>query len=333
MRSILKILFFLGLGILLIWLALHNKTAEERTNILDSILHANFFWISASVIASLLSHYFRAVRWNLLLNPLGYHPKTSNTFFAVMVGYLANFAIYRMGEVTRCGLLTKYEKVPFTVAFGSVIAERALDTLCLILLFFITLAIEFDKILGIANNFVFDPLLKIANSLLAKQFFMLIAISILVLLVAAFFYFRKKIKTLITGKAAGFIKGLYEGLISVKNVDKPFLFILHTFLIWLMYVLSTYTCFSAFGGTASLSLITACVIVVFGSLGVIVTPGGTGAFQFIVVSILTTVYFVDNASANAFAWGIWTAQFILILFLGLVSLVLLALLNKDKQAA
>ena len=141
MLNILKILFFLGIGILLVWLAVHNKTEKERDEIIDSILHANYFWIAVSIFASLLSHYFRAVRWKLLLNPLGYYPKTSNTFFSVMVGYLANFAIYRMGEVTRCGLLTRYEKVPFTVGLGSVIAERALDLVCLIILFFAILGI------------------------------------------------------------------------------------------------------------------------------------------------------------------------------------------------
>ena len=135
MFNLLKILFFLGLGILLVWMALRGKSTEEKHQIVESILNANGFWIAISLVASLLSHYFRTIRWKLLLKPLGYNPKTSNTFFAVMVGYLANFAIYRMGEVTRCGLLTKYEKVPFTVSFGSVIAERALDMICLIILF------------------------------------------------------------------------------------------------------------------------------------------------------------------------------------------------------
>ncbi len=332
MLNILKILFFLGLGILLVWLAVHNKTEEERNNIIDSILHANYFWIGISLIASLLSHYFRALRWKLLLNPLGYYPKTSNTFFAVMVGYLVNFAVYRMGEVTRCGLLTKYEKVPFTVGFGSVVAERALDMICLIILFFITLGIEFDRIVGIANRFIFDPFSSLLDSLMQKQLFVIISGIFLLIIVTACFYLRKKIQALISGKAMGFVKGLWEGLISVKNVDKPILFIAHTILIWLMYIVVVYTCFFAFEGTSHLSFLVAVVIVVFGSLGVIATPGGTGAYQFIVITILTTVYLVSDDSANAFAWAVWTAQFALILLLGLISLVLLALLNKVAKS-
>ena len=310
------------------WLAVHNKTEEERNKIIDSILNANYFWIGISLVASLLSHFFRAYRWKLLLNPLGYYPKTSNTFFAVMVGYLVNFAVFRMGEVTRCGLLTKYEKVPFTVGFGSVVAERALDMICLIFLFFITLGIEFDRIAGMAHKFIFDPFSSLFNSLMQKQLFVIIAGIVLLTTIAAFFYFRKKIQALVSGKAMGFIKGLWEGLMSVKKVDKPILFIVHTVLIWLMYIVVVYTCFFAFPGTSHLSFLVAVVIVVFGSLGVIATPGGTGAYQFIVITILTTVYFVSDDSANAFAWAVWTAQFALILFLGLISLVLLALLNK-----
>ena len=312
----------------MVWLAIHNKTEDERSKIIDSILNANYYWIGISLVASLLSHYFRALRWKLLLNPLGYNPKTSNTFFAVMVGYLVNFAVFRMGEVTRCGLLTKYEKVPFTIGFGSVVAERALDMICLILLFFITLGIEFDRIVGMAHKFIFDPFSSLLNSLMQKQLFVIIAGISLLVMIAAFFYFRKKIQALVSGKALGFIKGLWDGLLSVKKVDKPVLFIAHTVLIWLMYIVVVYTCFFAFEGTSNLSFLVAVVIVVFGSLGVIATPGGTGAYQFIVITILTTVYLVSEDSANAFAWAVWTAQFALILFLGLVSLVLLALLNK-----
>ena len=331
MLNILKFLFFLGLGVLLVWLAIHNKTEKERIEIIESICQANYFWIGISILASLLSHYIRAVRWKLLLRPLGYNPKTSNTFFAVMIGYLANFAIYRMGEVTRCGLLTRYEKVPFTIGFGTVIAERALDMICLIILFFAILGIEFDRILGIANHFIFDPLSNLLRSLMQNQTFVIIALISLVIIAGAFLYFRKKIQALISGKAKGFIKGLWDGLLSVKNVDKPVLFIAHTVLIWLMYILVVYTCFFAFEGTAHLTFMVAVVIVVFGSLGVIATPGGTGAYQIIVINILMTVYLVDNTSANAFAWAVWTAQFALILLMGLLSLIFLAILNKGSK--
>lgn len=329
--NILKFLFFLSIGILLIWLAVHNKTDEEIANIKIAIKQANYFWIGVSLLVTGLSHAFRALRWKMLLKPLGHSPKTSNTFFAVMVGYLANFALPRLGEVTRCGILTKYEKVPFTEGFGTVITERALDLVCLILVFFATLALEFTKISGIANDLIFNTLSEKMHALMQKQTFVIIAVLVLLLIAGALFYFRKKIQTLITGKAKGFIVGIWDGLKSVKNVDKPMLFIFHTVAIWAMYILQVYVCFFAFGETSHLSFVVAVVIVVFGSVGIIAVPGGTGAYQAIVIQILTTVYLISGTIAFAFAWAVWTTQFALILILGLISLILLAVLNKEKS--
>ena len=327
--NIFKFLFFLSLGGLLILLALRKTTDEEFANIKISLATANYFWIFASLLISGLSHYFRTMRWKLLLEPLGYKPKTSNTFFALMVGYLANFALPRLGEVTRCGLLTKYENVPFTEGFGSVISERALDLVCLIIIFFATLGIEFDRIYGIANDLIFTTVSEKIHSLLQKQLVVIIGGILLILFFLVLFYFRKKIQTLVSGKAKGFIKGLWDGLLSIKNVNNPLVFIIHTVSIWLMYVLQVYVCFLAFGETANLSIMCAVVIVVFGSLGVIAVPGGTGAYQLIVIQILTTVYLIGSPVAFAFAWAVWTAQFALILSLGLLSLILLAVLNRN----
>lgn len=270
-----------------------------------------------------MSHYFRAVRWKILLDPLGHKPKTSNTFFAVMVGYLANFAIHRIGEVTRCGLLTKYEKVPFTEGFGSVIAERAFDMVCLILIFFLIFALEFTKISGIANDLIFTTVENKWNALMQNHTLLIILAVVGLMVIAAFFYFRKKIKALISGKIIGFLKGIWEGLLSIKNVNKPYMFIFQTILIWLMYILQVYVCFFAFPETANLSFTVAMVITVFGSLGIIAVPGGTGAYQIIVIQILTTVYAITSTPANAFAWSVWASQFILIVSVGFISLILL----------
>ena len=331
MLNILKFLFFLGLGVALIWLALRNTTDEEFANIKISLANANYFWIFLSIIISGLSHLFRALRWKILLNPLGYNPKTSNTFFSVMVGYLANFALPRLGEISRCGLMTKYEKVPFTTGFGTVISERALDVVCLILIFFAALGIEFNRISGIANDLIFNTVAEKFHSLMQKQMFVIIASITLLIIAVAFYYFRKKIQSLVSGKIMGFIRGLWAGLVSIKNVNQPVWFVIHTILIWIMYILQVYVCFFAFEGTSQLSVMVAIVIVVFGSLGVIAVPGGTGAYQLIVIQILTTVYLIGKPVAFAFAWAVWTSQFVLIISLGLISLILLAVLNKESK--
>jgi glycosyltransferase 2 family protein len=330
---ILKFLFFLGIGVLLVWLVVKDKTDAELANIKGALQQANYFWILLSVIISGLSHYFRALRWKILLQPMGHIPKTSNTFFSVMVGYIANLAVPRLGEVTRCGVLSRYEKVPFVQGFGTVIAERALDVICVIVLFFITLGIEFSKISGLANDMIFAPLAGKLQILMQKQLFIICASAVIIIGIAGFYYFRKKIRAMMSGKVKGFVNGLWEGLLSVKKVNKPFLFILHTVLIWLMYILQVYVCFFAFEELSSLSFVVAMVITVFGSLAVVVVPGGTGVYQIIVIQILTTVYMISQTGSFAFAWSVWASQIVLILIAGLLSLMLLPLLNKTEKEA
>jgi uncharacterized protein (TIRG00374 family) len=323
-------LFFLSIGLLLVWLAVRGKSDEEIANIKKSFNEANYFWIIVAMVVSGLSHYFRAVRWKLLLQPLNYKPKTSNTFFAVMVGYLANFALPRLGEVSRCALLNKYENVPFTQGFGTVIVERAFDFVCLLLIFFFILLLEFGKIYGIADQLIFQTVMHKTAALMQHKTVLLLLLAFGVIVIIALFYFRKKIAELISGKLFSFLLGIWEGLKSIRNLEKPAMFLVHTILIWIMYILQVYICFWAFTETNSLTFATATVIVVFGSIGIIAVPGGTGAYQVILIQILTTAYFISEATSFAFAWVVWSAQFLLILLLGIFSLLMLALLNKSK---
>jgi glycosyltransferase 2 family protein len=278
-----------------------------------------------------LSHYFRAVRWRILLEPLGHKPSIKNTFFSVLVGYLANLALPRVGEMTRCGILTRYEKIPFVEGFGTVIAERALDVVCVILLFFIMLGMEFKRIYGIADDIVISRVSGKYDSLIQKPLFLIILVSVLLISLAFFIYFRKKIQGLMSGKVKGFVNGLWNGLISVKNVNRPAGFIIYTVLIWLMYILQVYVCYFAFEELAGLSFSSSIVIMVFGSLAIIVVPGGTGVYQLILIQILTTVYFISQPASFAFAWAVWTSQVFFILFAGLLSLILLPVLNKSSE--
>lgn len=316
---------------MLVWLSVKGISKKQQEDILLSIQQANYNFVALSFFVGILSHYFRAVRWKILLTSLNYRPSTRNTFFAVMVGYLANLAVNRLGEVTRCGTLNQYENIPFTEGFGSVIAERALDLICLILIFFTSLFVEFDKIYGIANDLIFTPLSLKGRDLFQHKVLFGIMIGMLLLIAGILFYFRKKLQELFSSKIKNFITGLWQGLMSIKHVKQPIGFIIYSVLIWLMYILQAYVCFFAFSGTSHLTFMTATVIMVFGSLGVIAVPGGTGAYQAIVISILTTVYFVSETNAFAFAWTVWSAQIVLILVLGLISLILLPLLNKKEK--
>lgn len=327
--TILKFLFFLGLGILLIWLAVRNLTENDKASIKEAFTQANYFWIVLSMFLSFLSHLVRALRWRLLIQPLGFKPKLSNTFFAVMVGYLANFALPRLGEVSRCGVLTKYEKIPFTEAFGTVIAERAIDVLSLVLIFFATLVFQFEQLWGLTTEKIINPLSAKLSALSHNNMFVLFLVIVLIAITVLFFFLRKKGKGKIYKKVKDIVWGFWEGLKAVKNLKRPYLFVFHTILIWLLYIGLLYVGFSSFKETSHLGFDAAIAIMLFGSLGVLFVPGGTGAYQTLVTETLTSAFKMTFTFAFAFAWLMWTSQFILILLLGLISLILLPILNKE----
>lgn len=329
--NIVKFLFFLGLGILLIWLAVRNLTEKDKASIKEAFTQANYFWILLSMFLSFLSHLVRAMRWRLLIQPLGFNPKISNTFFAVMVGYLANFALPRLGEVSRCGILTKYEKIPFTEAFGTVIAERAIDLLCLILIFFATLFFQFEQLWGLTNEKIVSPLSVKFSALMQSNLFVPVLAVVITVIIILIFVFRKKSSGGFFKKIKDVALGFWEGLKSVKNIKRPILFVFHTVLIWVLYTSLLYVGFLCFKETSHLGMDAALAIMLFGSLGIIFVPGGTGAYQALVTETLTSVFKISFTFAFAFSWLIWTSQFILILLLGAISLILLPILNKEMK--
>jgi uncharacterized protein (TIRG00374 family) len=246
-----------------------------------------------------------------------------------MVGYLANFALPRLGEVSRCGVLTKYEKIPFTEAFGTVIAERAIDVLCLVIIFFGTLIFQFEKLWGLTNEKIVSPLTSKLLSLMQSNLSLIVFGLIMVAITVSFFVFRRRAKGKLYKKIMDVALGFWEGLKSVKNIKRPYLFVFHTALIWFLYTALLYVGFFCFKETSQLGMGAALAIMLFGSLGIAFVPGGTGAYQALVTETLTSAFKVTFTFAFAFAWLIWTAQFALTIILGVISLILLPVINKE----
>jgi uncharacterized protein (TIRG00374 family) len=144
--NVLKVTFFLGLGLFFIWLFMHNLTSDEKNEIYNSFINANYFWILVSFVFAILSHISRTLRWMILLEPMGYVPRKKNAFLAIMIGYFANLALPRLGEITRCGILSKYEKIPMQKSFGTVVTERGLDVIMLGLIFIVSLFAHLNKV-------------------------------------------------------------------------------------------------------------------------------------------------------------------------------------------
>src|SRR5215212_8609246 len=140
--TILQYLFFLGLGIFFVWLSLKNIQHEQWLQIKDSIQQARHWLIIPAFLLLFLAHYSRALRWKILMEPLGYRPSTFNTFAAVMIGYLVNAGVPRLGEVVKCTLLARYEKVRADRLVGTIVMERAVDVVCLLLVFIAALIFQ-----------------------------------------------------------------------------------------------------------------------------------------------------------------------------------------------
>lgn len=329
-KTIIQFVVLLAVGALLVWLVT-RQVADKKQEIFDAFANANYFWVIVSALISLGSHALRAYRWNSLLNPIGYHAKWYNAFGAVFIGYFANYGIPRSGELSRCTVVAKYDKIPFEKALGTVITERIIDFFLLLLVFFLTLLFQFSELKGLVNKYILTPELRIKLHHLVEKPLILIVVGVLgISFFVLLWLMRKKIQNKLSGKFGEIIKGFAGGLTSVKEVKNKFLFVLNSVGIWAMYLFSMYACFFAFKETSSLGLSEGLVLILFGTFGIIFTPGGLGAYHAIITSVLI-YYNIGDVCAFAYPWIVWTSQLLVIAFLGTISLFILPILNKNNN--
>ncbi|WP_440134849.1 lysylphosphatidylglycerol synthase transmembrane domain-containing protein [Chitinophaga sancti] len=328
LRTIINFSIFLAIGLGLIWLVTHNLTAQEKEDIISSFRRANYWLIIPVIFVGIASHWYRAVRWKLLMEPLGYHPSTLNTFFAVMVGYLANLAIPRLGEVTRCGLVARYENIPAEKLVGTMIAERAVDMLVLMLLMLITVVLQLDIVGIFFTRNIWEPLQAKAGG---NRTWILAGILI-ALVVLAYIAFRLIARSKIGDKVKAIFRGVWEGVLSIGKMQKKGWFIFYSLFIWVLYFTMMYLGFLCMDETRSLGIGAALSVLCFGSIGMIATQGGIGAYQILVQQTLI-LYGIHATTGYAFGWIVWLAQTLMVIVIGFASLVALPVYNKGKQQA
>lgn len=320
--TIIQYIVFLGLGIGIIYWMFSKMTNEQIDAMFTSIKQTRLWMLIPIFFVGFLSHWFRAMRWNTMLDPLGIHPKTSNTFFAVMIGYLTNLAVPRAGEVAKCTVLARYEKVPADKMIGTIVAERAFDVLCLGVITLIAFFIEADAITNLLNN--------MSGSAGSKTNLYIFLIAALLLGIFALYIIYKKFQHTAIGK---FILGLAQGVTSIFHLKKRWQFILFTFLIWGMYWFQLVLGFWSLPFTEHLSPSVAFVLLFVGSVGVIVTPGGIGAYPALIASALSLYNIDASTQGQAFGWVSWLLQVVVVLLLGALSLILLPIVNRTPHDA
>ncbi len=326
MGKFLKIAFFFLIGILLIWWSLHQIPAQEWEKF-TTALKTTKYWIVFPVFILLsFSHLLRALRWKLIMEPLGYKPSLINTFLAVLIGYLANLAVPRLGEVLKCTILSKYEKVPAEKIVGTIVAERAFDVLSLGIVFLFALVLQFNVI-----EAGWQQLKAMSTSNAADQsnhYFIYAVVMVGLVLVLTFFIFRKKLqKTILSIKHI--FQGIWEGVISATKLKKHNLFFLYSFGIWFMYLTATFIGLYGTSGTES-SFATAISCLAYASIGMIITPGGIGAYAYLMAKVLE-LNGVEYTLGLANGTVQWFAQFLIIIVLGGVSLIVLPIINKQVK--
>lgn len=327
MGKFLKIGFFFLLGIALIWWSLHQIPAEEWTKFTLALKQSKLWIVFPVFIILGLSHFLRALRWRLIMEPLGYQPSIANTYLAVLIGYLANLAIPRLGEVLKCTLLAKYEKVPAEKIVGTIVAERAFDVISLGIVFLMALGLQFNVIEAGWNqlkNQTANPLID-SNEVNWKMYFF---VGVGIILVALFFILRKHIpKMLATFKQI--ISGIWEGVMSATKLKQQKLFFAYSIGIWFLYLLATYVGLYATAGTES-SFATAISCLAYASIGMILTPGGIGAYAYFMAKVLE-LNGVDYTLGLANGTLQWFSQFLIVIVLGGLSLILLPIINKQAK--
>lgn len=262
------------------------------------------------------------------MEPLGYNPKLKNVFSVVMIGYLANSAIPRLGEILRCTFLARYEKLNVGKLVGTIILERTFDFICFIIFIGITILIQINTI----GNYVKEKLIKIGNTEGIPIWVNgLIIFAIIILVVISIkFLFTKFPENKIISKINLFLKGIAQGFKTIKFLNKKKQFLVLTLLIWLLYLLQVYIGFWAMEGTSHLSIKAACSVLTLASLAMIVTPGGIGSFPLFVMQTLL-IYNIAGPLGKAFGWLIWGVSTGIVIIVGLSCLLIIPYLNRKKD--
>ncbi len=329
--QILKIAGFLALGILLLFFAFRGVAMDELGS---TLREANFWWIGLSLFFAFISFFFRARRWVLLIEPLGFKPSFKNTYHSVMVGYLFNFALPRLGEVTRCVTLGKREKIPVDSLFGTVIAERVIDLMMLFLIMLILLVSWMEKFGAFFSQQVFDPLRqKMMDSFGGTAvFWLLIAGSIAVIILLLYLFRKQLVRFVFIRKISNIIRGVFDGLKTIYKMKRKWEFVLHSVLIWFFYIMMTWMVVFSLEETSGLTFIDGMFLLVIGALGMSApVTAGFGAFHWITSRGLVFVYGLSLEQGGAYAILAHESNSILTIMLGAISYLLLMLTRKKNS--
>lgn len=326
----LRFLIFLSIGLFLLYLAVRRVNIEEFVTTLGK---ANFHWVALALFFALMGYLSRAYRWKLLIKPLNYDPPFSNVFYALMLGYTANFALPRIGEVTRCGSLRKSDRIPLDSLLGTVIIERAIDMLVLLVILVVIFFTKMEFFGGFFRERLFNPMLDQVQD--AAHFPLVNWIIGLAVLAALFIVMRslsrKFSRTPVMIKIRKLIRGVINGLKTIARMQDRWVFVLHTLIIWMMYFLMTYVLVFALPATSHLQPVDGLFLLVIGGLGMSApVQGGLGVFH-VITMLGLSLYGITESEGFAYAVLSHESQSLFAILLGGISFILLMINNRKSE--
>ncbi|MGW9684291.1 lysylphosphatidylglycerol synthase transmembrane domain-containing protein [Flagellimonas sp. 2504JD1-5] len=317
LKKFLKILVPILIGLGLVFYSYTSTTPEDRARILEAIKNADPVWVFLSIFIGILSHISRAIRWNYLLNPMGYKPKLLNNVLIILTSYFANTLVLRSGEFLRATALNTYENVPFEKGFGTIVTERIVDVIMLLAIIAAALLVQTDVILGILEE----------NGIGLVGSLVLLLVGVLGLFISI--RIIKKSSSKLAVKIKTFLNGLLDGVLSIFKMKRSGAFIFHTFFIWACYIAMFWVIKFTVPETTELPLGAFLVAFVAGAFAMATTNGGLGLFPIVVTAALS-VYGVSKTSGDAYGWIMWTAQTLMVVVFGTISFIILPLLNRNR---
>lgn len=320
LKNAITILVSIAIAGIFLWLALRGLDLDK---IEQSLKKANYIWVGFAAVFGVSAYIFRAVRWNLLLEPMGHKISNSNSLWSISFGYLMNLTIPRSGELARSTALYGVEKVPVDKSFGTIILERVIDLVCMLIFLGLTLIFKFEAIYSFyeKSGVKFNP------------FFIIGIIAGIIIAFVVFIKFKERFRKIsLLSKIIDFIDGIIAGLTSVFKLRQKIKFILLTGGIWICYFFASYlVCFSL-PETSDFTLADGCFILVVGTLGMIIpASGGIGAFNLAMKFGFTALFISMGKDAVeggelglAYSFITLPLQIIIMLVMGLISIPMLA---------
>ena len=316
-----KYVFFLFVGIGLMYLAFKNQSPKD---LIAQLKDVDYLWVVISMFFGFVAIVSRGLRWIILLQNLNFTVSKLNSIYAVAIGYFTNIAIPRAGEITRCTSLNQTEDVPVDKLFGTIILERAIDFIILLSLVLLVLILKLDLFLDFLAIIFEGRTLNVSS-------FIGVGLSVIAILIFLFFLTKKFFENTFFTKIKTFLVGMKDGFKSINGLKNKFSFWMHTLIIWLMYLLMTYVCFFSIEATRMLNLADGLYTMVIGGFGMVApVQGGIGAYHYI-VKIGLMILDVSEDSALLFATVVHTAQTLMTLGAGGISILMVFLYKRKAR--